>query len=285
MINDKVFNSIIQLDEFCSKIKMKVHNEENIYKFIKDSDDSIDLYTNNDVLCRYGISCINIIDVIGTLLQDYAVGIIQDFEIVEKCKEPVIVLNKDEQYNKKKEKQPMDNTSNAYTYRAKKINWKNSTKDEEKQYVTGNIVTVGDRYFIVNPEIVNDCGLTGLSFDNGFTEIDKNTIEPVIDNKKEILIKVHSELTDLSDATIDEELAALCDACDYNYDTLAEWNKECKLLAQGVIVRSNFARALTESFYNDDNALIDYAKEYKEFMNEPPVKSKNIKSKDSDREL
>lgn len=95
MINDKVFNNIIQLDEFCSKIKMKVHNEENIYEFIKDSDDSIDLYINNDVLCRYGISCINFIDVIGTLLQDYAAGIIQDFEIVEKCKEPVIDLDKE----------------------------------------------------------------------------------------------------------------------------------------------------------------------------------------------
>ena len=188
-----------------------------------------------------------------------------------------------------------NNTANAYTYKAKEINWKNNTKDEEKQYVTGNIVTVNDRYFIVNPEIVNDCGLTGLSFDNGFTEIDKDTIEPVIDpaidkkkevlTKDEILIKVHSEFINLSDATTDEELAALCDACDYNYDTLTEWNKECKLLAQGVIVRSNFAKALTESFYNDDNALIDYAKKYKEFMNEPPVKSKNIKSKISDREL
>lgn len=74
---------------------MKVHNEENIYEFIKDSDDSIDLYMNNDVLCGYGISCINFIDVIGTLLQDYAAGIIQDFEIVEKCKEPVIDLDKE----------------------------------------------------------------------------------------------------------------------------------------------------------------------------------------------
>lgn len=106
--------------------------------------------------------------------------------------------------------------NNAYTYKAKKINWKTSVKDEEKQYVTGNIVTANDRYFIVNPEIITDCGLTGLSFDSGFTEIDKDTIEPVIkpviDKKKEILIKVHSELIDLSDATTDEELAALCDA-------------------------------------------------------------------------
>ena len=178
----------------------------------------------------------------------------------------------------------MDNTANVYTYRAKEINWKNSTKDEEKQYVTGNIVTVGDRYFIVNPEIVNDCGLTGLSFDSGFTEIDKDTIEPVIDEKKELLIKVHSELTDLSDATTDEELAALCDACDYDYDTLSEWNKECKLQTQGSIISSNFARALAESYY-DDNALIDYAKKYKEFMNEPPVKTNNIKSKISDKAI
>lgn len=180
-----------------------------------------------------------------------------------------------------------ENTANAYTYKAKEINWKDSTKDEEKQYVTGNIVTVGDRHFIVNPEIVNDCGLTGLSFDNGFTEIDKDTIEPVIDpaidKKKEILIKVHSELIDLSYSTTDAELAALCEACDYDYDTLSEWNKESKLQVQGSI-SSNFARALDESYY-DDNALIEYAKKYKEFMNEPPVKSKNIKSKISDREL
>ena len=46
---------------------------------------------------------------------------------------------------------------------------------------------------------------------------------------------------------------------------------------------SNFTRALVESSY-DDNALIDYAKKYKEFMNES-VKSKNIKSKISGREL
>jgi hypothetical protein len=277
MISDKVFNSIIQLDEFCSKIKMKVHNEENIYKFIKDSDDSIDLYTNNDVLCRYGISCINIIDVIGTLLQDYAVGIIQDFEIVEKCKEPVIVLNKDEQYNEKKEKQPMDNT---YTYRAKRKDWQEWV--ESCQYVTGNMVTLGDRYFLVTPAYGGD----ELYIDD-FTEIDKDTIEPVIDEKKELLIKVHSELTDLSDATTDEELAALCDACDYDYDTLSEWNKECKLQTQGSIISSNFARALAENYY-EDNALIDYAKKYKEFMNEPPVKTNKSKISDraiSDREL
>lgn len=203
----------------------------------------------------------------------------------------------DAQYNEKQEKQSTDdvsNTSNAYTYRAKEINWRTSAKDEEKQYVTGNIVTVSDRYFIVNPEIVTDCGLTGLSFDSGFTEIDKDTIEPVINpvidkkkevlTKEEILIKVHSELTNLSDFTTDKELAALCDACDYDYDTLSEWNKECKLQARGSIISSNFARALTESYY-DDNALIDYAKKYKEFMNEPPVKTNNIKSKISDRAI
>ena len=33
---------------------------------------------------------------------------------------------------------------------------------------------------------------------------------------------------------------------------------------------SNFTRALAESNY-DNNALIDYAKKYKEFMNKPPV--------------
>lgn len=194
----------------------------------------------------------------------------------------------DEQYNERQEKQPMDNTSNAYTYRAKEINWRTSTKDKEKQYVTGNIVTVGDRYFIVNPEIVTDCGLTGLSFDNGFTEIDKDTIEPVIspviDKKKEILIKVYSELIDLTDSTTDEELAALCDACDYDYDTLREWDKECKALMPGDGEYSNFTRALAESNY-DNNALIDYAKKYKEFMNEPPVKTNNIKSKISDRAI
>jgi hypothetical protein len=193
----------------------------------------------------------------------------------------------DEQYNEKQEEQPMDNTSNAYTYRAKEINWRISAKDEEK-YVTGNIVTVNNRYFIVNPEIINDCGLTGLSFDSGFTEIDKDTIEPVInpaiDKKKEILIKVHSELIDLSDSITDAELAALCDACGYDYDTLREWDKECAVYTAGNTEYSNFTRALAASNYIND-ALIDYAKNYKEFMNEPSVKSKNIKSKISDREL
>ncbi len=178
--------------------------------------------------------------------------------------------------------------NNAYTYKAKKINWKISVKDEEKQYVTGNIVTANDRYFIVNPEIVTGCGLTGLSFDSGFTEIDKDTIEPVInpiiDKKKEILIKVYSELIDLSDATTDAELTALCDACGYDYDTLSEWNKECKALMPGNGKYSNFTRALVESNY-DNNALIDYAKKYKEFMNEPLVKTNNIKSKIFDKEL
>lgn len=175
----------------------------------------------------------------------------------------------DEQYNEKQEEQSADDASNAYTYRAKEINWRTSAKDEKKQYVTGNIVTANDRYFIVNPEIITDCGLTGLSFDSGFTEIDKDTIEPVIkpviDKKKEILIKVHSELIDLSDATTDEELAALCDACNYDYDTLSEWNKECKALMPGNRKYSNFTRALVESNYID-NALLDYAKKYKEFF-------------------
>lgn len=175
----------------------------------------------------------------------------------------------DEQYNEKQEEQSTDDASNAYTYRAKEINWRTSTKDEEKQYVTGNIVTVNDRYFIVNPEIVTDCGLTGLSFDSGFTEIDKDTIEPVInpaiDKKKEILIKVHSELIDLSDATTNKELEVLCEACNYDYDTLSEWNKECKALMPGNRKYSNFTRALVESNYID-NALLDYAKKYKEFF-------------------
>jgi hypothetical protein len=175
----------------------------------------------------------------------------------------------DEQYNEKQEEQPTDDVSNAYTYRAKEINWRTSAKDEEKQYVTGNIVTVSNRYFIVNPEIVTDCGLTGLSFDSGFTEIDKDTIEPVIspviDKKKEVLIKVHSELIDLSDATTGEELAALCDACGYDYDTLREWDKECKVYISGNTEYSNFTRALVESNYID-NALLDYAKKYKEFF-------------------
>lgn len=164
----------------------------------------------------------------------------------------------DEQYNEKQEEQPMDNTSNAYTYRAKEINWRISAKDEEK-YVTGNIVTVNNRYFIVNPEIINDCGLTGLSFDSGFTEIDKDTIEPVInpaiDKKKEILIKVHSELIDLSDSITDAELAALCDACGYDYDTLREWDKECAVYTAGNTEYSNFTRALAASNYIND-ALI-----------------------------
>ena len=47
---------------------------------------------------------------------------------------------------------------------------------------------------------------------------------------------------------------------------------------------SNFTRALVESNY-DNNALIDYAKKYKEFMNEPLVKTNNIKSKIFDKEL
>lgn len=188
----------------------------------------------------------------------------------------------DEQYNERQEKQPMDNT---YTYRAKRKDWQEWVKS--CQYVTGNMVTLGDRYFLVTPAYGGD----ELYIDD-FTEIDKDTIEPVINpvidkkkevlSKEEILIKVHSELTNLSDSTTDKELAALCDACNYDYDTLSEWNKECKLQARGSIISSNFARALAESYY-DDNALIDYAKKYKEFMNEPPVKTNNIKTKISDR--
>ena len=190
----------------------------------------------------------------------------------------------DEQYNEKQEEQSTDNT---YTYRAKRKDWQEWV--ESCQYVTGNMVTLGDRYFLVTPAYGGD----ELYIDD-FTEIDKDTIEPVIEpaidkkkevlTKEEILIKVHSELTDLSDSTTDKELAALCDACDYDYDTLSEWDKECKLQTQGSIISSNFARALAESYY-DYNALIDYAKKYKEFMNEPPVKTNNIKSKISDREL
>ena len=178
----------------------------------------------------------------------------------------------------------MDNT---YTYRAKRKDWQEWVKS--CQYVTGNMVTLGDRYFLVTPAYGGD----ELYIDD-FTEIDKDTIEPVINpvidkkkevlSKEEILIKVHSELTNLSDSTTDKELAALCDACNYDYDTLSEWNKECKLQARGSIISSNFARALTESYY-DDNALIDYAKKYKEFMNEPPVKTNNIKTKISDRAI
>lgn len=99
-----------------------------------------------------------------------------------------------------------------------------------------------------------------------------------------IRLDVITELTYLTDATTDEELTALCEACDYDYDTLREWNKECKVYISGNIEYSNFTRALAESNY-DNNALIDYAKKYKEFMNKPLVKTNNIKSKISDREL
>ena len=154
--------------------------------------------------------------------------------------------------------------TNTYTYKAKRIEWEDN---KENQYVTGNIVTVNNRYFIVNPKIVTDCGFTGLSFDSGFTEIDKDTIEqvinPAIDKKKEILIKIHSELTDLWDATTDEELAALCDACDYDYDTLSKWNEECEHNAYTNIDNSDdFVKALNAS-YNDNDALFDFAREYK----------------------
>ena len=177
--------------------------------------------------------------------------------------------------------------NNTYTYKAKRIDYKDN---KENQYVTGNIITIGARCFVVNPEFTYDydCGYSyqspGISFDNcGFIEVDRNTIEPFIDQKQTALLDVITELTYLTDATTNEELAALCDACDYDYDTLSEWNKESKLQIQGSI-SSNFARALDKSYYND-NALIDYAKHYKEFMNEPSVKSKNIKLKISDREL
>ena len=184
----------------------------------------------------------------------------------------------DEQYNEKQEEQSTDNT---YTYRAKRKDWQEWV--ESCQYVTGNMVTLGDRYFLVTPAYGGD----ELYIDD-FTEIDKDTIEPVIkpviDKKKEVLIKVHSELIDLTYSTTDEELAALCDACNYDYDTLSEWNKECKALMPGNGKYSNFTRALVESNY-DNNALIDYAKKYKEFMNEPLVKTNNIKSKIFDKEL
>lgn len=37
----------------------------------------------------------------------------------------------DEQYNEKQEEQSADDASNAYTYRAKEINWRTSAKDEK----------------------------------------------------------------------------------------------------------------------------------------------------------
>lgn len=112
----------------------------------------------------------------------------------------------DEQYNEKQEEQSTDNT---YTYRAKRKDWQEWV--ESCQYVTGNMVTLGDRYFLVTPAY----GGNELYIDD-FTEIDKDTIEPVIkpviDKKKEVLIKVYSELTDLTYSTTYEELEALCDA-------------------------------------------------------------------------
>ncbi len=104
----------------------------------------------------------------------------------------------DEQYNERQEKQPMDNT---YTYRAKRKDWQEWVKS--CQYVTGNMVTLGRQIFLGNTGVWGD----ELYIDD-FTEIDKDTIEPVIEpaidkkkevlTKEEILIKVHSELTDLS---------------------------------------------------------------------------------------
>ena len=152
----------------------------------------------------------------------------------------------------------------------------------DESYIINYAEKLGKEYEqnLENKTVSDPYSLYSLSVDEDkVIELFKEVFNVKADKKKEILTK----LTYLSDATTDEELTALCDACDYNYDTLTEWNKECKLLAQGVIVRSNFAKALTESFYNDDNALIDYTKEYKKSISKPPAKAN--KPKVSDREL
>lgn len=106
--------------------------------------------------------------------------------------------------------------NNTYTYKAKRIDCKDN---KENQYVTGNIITIGTRCFIVNPEFTYDydCGYSyespGISFDNcGFIEVDRDTIEPFVDQKQAVLLDVITELTYLTDATTEEELAALCEA-------------------------------------------------------------------------
>lgn len=166
--------------------------------------------------------------------------------------------------------------SNTYTYKAKRINWEDNKED---QYVTGNIITIGARCFIVNPKFTYDYDYgysyssPGISFDDyGFIEVDRNTIEPFVDQKKAVWLDVITELTYLTDATTEEELTALCEACDYDYNTLSEWDKECKLEFASIYVHksqndsNDFSHALKAS-YNDNDALFDFAREYKKSIN------------------
>lgn len=161
--------------------------------------------------------------------------------------------------------------NNTYTYKAKRIDYKDN---KENQYVTGNIITIGARCFIVNPEFTYDydCGYSYespvISFDNcGFIEVDRNTIEPFIDQKQVVLLDVITELTYLTDATTDEELTALCEACDYDFAILSEWNTECeKESSINTEISGDFVKALKAS-YSDNDALFDFAREYKNSVN------------------
>lgn len=92
----------------------------------------------------------------------------------------------------------------------------------------------------------------------------KSVDSKVLEKKKNFYKDVITDFLYLSDSTSEEELDALCNACDYDWDTLYEWNTECKASLEGTIISSNFSRALQES-YHDGNALINFAKEYKEF--------------------
>lgn len=64
-----------------TNIRMTVRGETDIYAVKQDVDDSYDLVNDK---CVYGLSCADLADLIGCLLQDYLSGIINDISIPDK---------------------------------------------------------------------------------------------------------------------------------------------------------------------------------------------------------
>lgn len=83
---DRIIEQITSL-KLDSKVKITVNDKTDIYTVTKIADECYDLIIDENR--SYGLSCINITDIIGSLISDYAVGTLQDIEIVQKKIDPL----------------------------------------------------------------------------------------------------------------------------------------------------------------------------------------------------
>lgn len=110
-------------------------------------------------------------------------------------------------------------------------------------------------------DIIDDCvSYAGDSYEDfGKNTVDNLRMHKLVDYGFSKEQKLAQEYTYLSDCLSTDQFKSLCEACDYNKDTLEDFNNQVKDYFAGKTVSSIFYDAL------EDNKVEEYIKEYDKF--------------------